>query len=51
MIAWPTNVAAYTLESSAVLETGANWSPVSGVVNNSVTIPNPSGTRFYRLKK
>ena len=48
---WPLAVTGYTLESSPSLAPGALWSPVAGVVNNSVTIANPSGTQFYRLKQ
>ena len=50
-ISWPTSVVGYTLESSALLGTGASWNLVGGVVNNSVTIANPTGTQYYRLKQ
>ena len=49
-ISWPTYVTGFTLESSPSLSP-ASWTAVSGVVNNSVTVVNPSGKRFYRLKK
>lgn len=50
-ISWPVNVVGYDLESSGIVGNGASWGPVSGTVNNSVTIINASGTQFYRLKK
>ena len=50
-ISWPANVVGYTLQSSALLGTGAFWGTVGGVVNNSVTIANPTGTQYYRLKQ
>jgi hypothetical protein len=50
-ISWPTNVVGYTLQSSALLGSGASWGTVGGVVNNSVTIANPTGTQYYRLLK
>jgi hypothetical protein len=50
-ISWPAGVTGYTLKSSASLASGAIWTAVPGVVNNSVTIANPSGTQFYRLEK
>jgi len=49
-IAWPEAVPGYTLESAPNLNTGTTWSPVGGVVNNSVTVP-AIGIQFYRLKK
>ena len=49
-ISWPPGVAGFTLESSGSVAPGLIWSPVA-VVNNSVTLVNPSDTRFYRLKK
>ncbi len=50
-ISWPAGVTGYSLESSSGLFTGSTWNPVSSVVNNSVTVVNPSGTQYYRLKK
>ena len=41
--------ATYVLESSASLS-GAAWTPVGGVANNSVTITASSASAFYRLK-
>ncbi len=50
-ISWPSGVTGYSLESTATLGTGSVWNPVSGVANNSVTVVNPSGNQYYRLKK
>ncbi len=50
-ISWSSDYTGFDLESSSSLTTGSTWSPVSGVVNNSVTLTNPTGTQFYRLKK
>jgi hypothetical protein len=50
-ISWPTDVTGYQLQSTGTLATSAIWNPVGGVVNNSVTISNPTGAQFYRLKK
>ena len=45
----PDGVSGYVLESSASL-INPNWTPVPGVVNNSVTIPIGAGNSFFRLK-
>jgi hypothetical protein len=50
-ISWPSTVTGYTLESSGSLAAGSTWTAVPGVANNSVTIANPAGTQFYRLKQ
>jgi hypothetical protein len=50
MVSWSPSVTGYTLESSSSLATGS-WTPVSGVINNSLTTNSPAGARFYRLKK
>lgn len=50
-VSWPADVTGYVLESSELLGAGASWNSVDGVVNNSVTIPNPTGVQFYRLRK
>jgi hypothetical protein len=50
-ISWTASVTGYTLESSASLTSGATWTAVPGVANNSVTVTNPTGTQFYRLKQ
>ena len=49
-LSWPTSYTGFTLESASAV-TGASWSPVPGVVNNSVTVPIAPGNQFYRLKQ
>jgi hypothetical protein len=49
-ISWPPTVFIYALESSDVLP-GTTWNPVSGVVNNSVTLSASDPARFYRLRR
>jgi hypothetical protein len=49
-LSWPTSVTGYTLESASAVS-GAAWSPVPGVVNNSVTVTIAPGNKFYRLKQ
>lgn len=49
-ISWPVSVTGFILESKGTLAPGV-WNPVSGVVNNSLTVVNPSVTQFYRLKQ
>jgi hypothetical protein len=48
-IAWPASVASFALESCDAL--GAAWTPVAGVVNNTITLPASGAKQFYRLKK
>jgi hypothetical protein len=48
-ISWPGDIAGFRLESTPVLGSGANWQPVSGVSNNSISVPIASGLLFYRL--
>jgi Concanavalin A-like lectin/glucanases superfamily/Immunoglobulin domain len=47
---WPTDVTGFTLEYAVSLP-AASWTPVSGVVNNQVTVDASSGMRFFRLRK
>jgi len=49
-ISWDSSITGYTLESSDTLP-GTTWVPVSGVLNNSVTVNASTGTRFFRLRK
>jgi hypothetical protein len=50
-ISWPTDVTGYTLETSPGLS-GATWTAVPGVVNNSVSVPiSTTANAFYRLSK
>jgi hypothetical protein len=56
VLGWGADAAGFTLQSSAALSIGSNWSPVSGVANpitgaGSVDIPTGTGTQFYRLAK
>jgi hypothetical protein len=52
-ISWPADVVGYALEKSGAFGSTASWSAVSGVANNAVTVPVPSGkgATYYRLKK
>jgi hypothetical protein len=49
-ISWEPSITGYTLESSGTLP-GTTWTPVPGVVNNSVTVNASAGTSFFRLRK
>jgi hypothetical protein len=49
-ISWPAETSGHDLETSGDL-TASTWTPVTGVVNNRITI-SPGATRaFYRLRK
>jgi hypothetical protein len=50
VISWPTDVTGFTLVSSPAL-TSPTWTPVMGVVDNSVTIADPMGTAFFQLQQ
>ncbi|MHC1766232.1 MAG: LamG-like jellyroll fold domain-containing protein [Verrucomicrobiia bacterium] len=50
VLSWPAAATGFVLESSAAIA-GGSWAPVSGVVNNSVTVDTSTGSRFYRLRK
>ena len=47
---WPLTSTGYTLESTSSLAAGP-WTPVAGVVNNSVVVPVGTGNTFFRLRK
>jgi hypothetical protein len=47
-ISW-SSTATFVLESKSALS-DASWAPVSGVANNSVTLPAPTAAAFYRLR-
>lgn len=47
---WALSATGYTLESASDIASG-NWSPVSGVANNSKVVPLTAGNQFFRLKK
>jgi hypothetical protein len=49
-ISWPAAVTGFSLERKTSLSAGA-WEPVTGVAANSVLVPSPTGTAFYRLKQ
>jgi len=49
-ISWRADYTGFVLESSPSVVNPV-WTPVAGVVNNSVTIANPTGTVFFHLKK
>jgi hypothetical protein len=49
-ISWPQDVTGFTLESAATVPSAA-WQAVTGVANNSVTVPIGAGNTFYRLNK
>lgn len=48
-IAWGAEFTGYALESASAL--GGTWTPVNGVVNNSVQVPIGTGNQFFRLRK
>ncbi len=47
-LSWGQNFVGFVLQSSPKLP-ATTWTPVAGVVNNSVTIANPSSPTFFRL--
>ena len=49
-LSWPVSETGFTLEYSDNLP-GTTWTPVDGVVGNSVTVDASAGNRFYRLRK
>ena len=50
IISWPAEETGFTLVTSPSL-TDPVWTPVMDVVNNSVTIANPTGTAFFQLQQ
>ena len=48
-LSWPASAVGFTLESSDDL-LGTTWTPVSGVVGNTVTLDVGPGNQFFRLK-
>ena len=48
-LSWPADVIGYTLEYAESLS-ATSWTPVSGVVNNQVTVDASVGMRYFRLK-
>jgi hypothetical protein len=49
-LSWDAAITGFNLESAASLS-APTWSPVQGVVNNSVAITIEAGNKFFRLKK
>ncbi len=49
-LSWPAASTGFTLQTTASLST-PNWTAVTGVVNNSVTLPTTAAAQFYRLKQ
>lgn len=49
-VSWSTEVSNFELETTDDLP-GGTWTPVPGVVNNSVTLEATGGSRFFRLRK
>ncbi|HTI72800.1 MAG TPA: LamG domain-containing protein [Candidatus Limnocylindria bacterium] len=47
-VSWPAAVTGYTLQSTDSLAP-SNWTAVSGVSGNSITLDSVTGQRFYRL--
>ncbi len=50
-LSWDQSATGFALESADRVGSGATWTSVSGVANNSVAVAIGSGTKFYRLKK
>jgi hypothetical protein len=51
-LSWDPSITGYVLESATQLPTTpTSWTPVSGVVSNSVTVDASTGKQFYRLLK
>lgn len=48
-ISWPADVTGWILEESASLA-ALPWTASTGVVNNHLTVPAPTGRKFYRLR-
>jgi hypothetical protein len=56
VLSWITADSSWTLESVPTLGTGASWSAANLTImtndnTRSVTLPNPTGVQFFRLKK
>ncbi len=50
ILSWPTSATGYVLESADQLPS-TNWSPVPGVIGNTLIVGASSEIRFYRLRK
>lgn len=51
VLSWPAETTGWTLESSTDLGDSDIWDPVTGVLNNSVSLPMTAAKNFFRLKK
>jgi hypothetical protein len=56
VLAWPTNNADFTLQSSPDFGSGANWTDITSnpsVLGSQFVVTNPisGGAQFFRLKK
>jgi uncharacterized repeat protein (TIGR02543 family) len=49
-LVWDPALSGFILESTTSLTPPVQWTPVSGVINNQVTLPTQGTTRFYRLR-
>ena len=49
-LSWDPSLTNYVLETATQLP-ATSWTPVPGVVNNSVTVDASTGTAFFRLHK
>ena len=50
-VSWPEAITGWKLQQTTALATMASWQDSTGVANNSVTIPMPTGTTYFRLSR
>ena len=50
-VSWDSAATGFTLQATAVLGEAADWQPVNGVANNSVTLEAAGDARYFRLVK
>ena len=56
VLSWPTNAAGFVLEAADSLSSSTTWStnsdtPIITGDQNTITVSNPAGSKFYRLRK
>ena len=56
VLSWPTNAAGFVLETADSLSSSTTWStnldtPIIIGGQNTITVSNPAGSKFYRLQK
>ncbi len=56
VLSWPTNAAGFVLEAADSLSSSTTWStnsdtPIITGGQNTITVSNPTGSKFYRLQK